>query len=61
MAVFPLLPRPLSPEERLAFELCVSAGLVPPERGEYSPIELVESTAADRAAADIRRVGDWIE
>ena len=51
-------PRPLSPEERLAFGLgrfcllgsaCELAG----------PLELVEVTAADRAAATMRRVGDW--
>ena len=48
----------LPPEERLAFGLgrfcllgsaCELAG----------PLELVEVTAADRAAATTRRVGDW--
>ena len=49
----PLLQTP-TPEERLAFGLCASAGLVPPERW-CSPLELYESTEADRAAADMRR------
>ena len=54
MAVFPLTPRPLSPEERLAFGVCVSSYLVPPVRRGGS-CEWCESTAADRAAADVRR------
>ena len=48
-------PRPLSPEERLAFGACVSAELVPPVRGCVVPYKLCESTAADRAAADMQR------
>ena len=55
MAVFPLLALP--PEERLAFELVASSELVPPESGMRSSISLRESTAADRAAADMRRLG----
>ena len=43
-------PRPLSPEERLAFGGCASAGLVPPERWGGSCCAVVV-TAADRAAA----------
>ena len=49
----PSPPRPLSPEERLAFGAGVSAELVPPVRGCVVPYKLCESTAADRAAADV--------
>ena len=44
----------LPPEERLAFGLCASAGMVPPESGVRFSIRLVEVTAADRAAATVR-------
>ena len=53
MAVFPLLALP--PEERLAFGVCDSSKLVPPVSGVRSSIGWRESTAADRAAADMRR------
>ena len=55
---FPLTPRPLSPEERLAFGAGGSAELVPPVRGCVVPRKLCESTAADRAAADMWRWED---
>ena len=48
-------PRPLSPEERLAFEVVASAELVPPVRECAVPCKLCESTAADKAAADVWR------
>ena len=57
MAVFPLLALP--PEERLAFGLCASAQVVPPEGCGCSPIDLGEVTAADRAAADMQREGTF--
>ena len=55
----PSPPRPPSPEERLAFELAVSskAGM-PPESWVRIPAALVVVTAADRAAATLRRGGD---
>ena len=52
----PSPPRPLSPEERMALEVVVSAELVPPERWGRSPIGLGVVTAADRAAATVRGV-----
>ena len=49
-------PRPLSPEERLAFKAVASSGLVPPERWMVLCC-LVAVTVADRAAATCRRRG----
>ena len=46
----PSPPRPLSPEERLAFELVASSEVVPPESGMRSSISLRESAAALSAA-----------
>ena len=51
---FPSLALP--PEEWLGFELVLPSGNMPLRVGAVS-FELVESTAADRAAADMRRVG----
>ena len=50
---FPSLALP--PEERLALEWCGSSSLVPPESERAFDSSSVESTAADRAAADVRR------
>ncbi len=44
----------LPPEERLAFGLCASAGMVPPESWARFLCKVVEVTAADRAAATVR-------
>ena len=54
MAVFPLLALP--PEEWLGFELILPSSNMPLRVGAVS-FKLVESTAANRAAADMRRGG----
>ena len=52
---FPSPPRPLSPEERLAFEGCFFFGVGSACEVSVSPIGLVVVTAADRAAATCQR------
>ena len=51
------LPQTPSPEERVAFNRCGSSNLVPPVSWARSPLGLVVVTAADRAAATLRRGG----
>ena len=49
-------PRPPSPEEWMGIDLYVSSNLRAYARWARVPCKLVESTAADRAAADVRGV-----
>ena len=55
------LPQTPSPEEQLGIGLSLPADLRAHASCGCSLIDLVESTAADRAAADMRRVGTHME